>query len=113
MIWTLSDACIDMRLLASWFIPFHVKASTRKVVNNREPHDRPGTLATTWTVSQRGDDDAGWIPQRENTFLPNHKQPSSMHYNGRRYSSEPTVGRLTGEQEFPTQWTTGASLRGV
>jgi hypothetical protein len=72
MIWSLSAACIDMRLLASWSLPFHVKASTKKLVNNSEPHEPAGArLEATWTVSRRGDGDAGWTPHWETHFYQN------------------------------------------
>jgi hypothetical protein len=93
----ISVSCTDMLLLASWFLPFHVKASTKKVVNNSEPHDPAEVRLECWPVSQLGDGDAVWLPH---TLLPKLEQPSSMHYNGRRSSSEPEVGRLTGEQKF-------------
>jgi hypothetical protein len=52
MIWSLSAACIDMRLLASGVLPFHVKASTKKVVNNSEPRDPAEARLECW--QQRG-----------------------------------------------------------
>jgi hypothetical protein len=80
-------------------------------------------LAATWTVSQRGDGDAGWIPHWETHFYQNKSsRPQCI-------ITETTVDRLTRKQEFgsrqrddiylfptvtrpPSKWATGLHSAG-